>query len=79
LNETEYADPFEAPTLTFGLFCQYSAWNRICRPFRGTLSHFRLKIWRDEPQKNPRCEIWRIYNTPVVYYDDNDIVIVLSQ
>ena len=54
LNKTEYADPFEAPTLTFGLFCQYSAWNRICRPFRGTLSHFRLKIWQDEPQKKPQ-------------------------
>ena len=78
LNETEYADPFEAPTLTSGLFCrQYSAWNRKCRPFRGTLSHFRLKIWRDEPPKKPRCEIWRIHKTPVVYNDYNDIVIVL--
>jgi hypothetical protein len=43
LNETEYADPFEASTLTFGLFCrQYFEWNRICWPFRGAYSHFRF-------------------------------------
>jgi hypothetical protein len=38
-----------------------------------------LKDLTRRTPKNPRCEIWRIHKTPVVYNDDNDIVIVLSQ
>lgn len=79
LNGAGNADPYIAPALISGLFCcQYFEWNRI--HFRGTLFHFQFfkDLTRRTPIKNI-CEIWRIYMTHVVYNDDNDIVIVLSQ